>query len=835
MVIFIAHCQKSNSTRSAARGTPCVRQSLSFQKGIIFIIPTCTSITSLSSIQLALAYHKYISNRFLKLRIVSVAAVMALLKAYTGLKMLCWQSTHIQQMSRGLGHLKVFGGLHKTRHYQRHQKEASTDRDHTVASLANRCTNEQDMSTDASSKNEDDGDVFGSLAKKSHCPKKFQLRKSTSWEDNHLQSKDSTSIKTLRNNKTYAVEAWPSFFGTLAEEEEDGSVMENLSENESLLDDEKEVDESEKPYRRLDSQGRKHSPHWYGRRIAKFGQAGKVHEAIRVLEVEMLKEDRVLPNQYVFTVLIGVLGRHGYTQKAFKLFNQMKKFGLAPQDPTYTALFNACSNSPWPEDGLKRANDLCQLMHEKEHQPNLMTYNAMVKAYAKCGDLRTSFAIVDEAITAGHKPDGACYSALLMACISDKEAGLKHAIEVWRVMRKRKVVPVTQHYNLLLRAVRDCSLGDEDSAQLLINKSPKSPSLLVSGQTNSNQHQVAPQSSGNYPKADHHQNTWALMEDSTASSVVPLSADSNILAVAEGEGGIVCGASVFDMDVPNLLNPRARHNNFVRLQVPTSSVGRLALLGGLPGILGHMTRDEATPDIKTFTLLLESIPSSCEAEADLIATMTLNKVKPDVDFCSLLIRKRNLRKDFEGAKDVLLLMDRVYLKPNIRTFGCLAMGCPEKEDAVQLFNIMEKAGLHPNTEIFKILMFQSDWNFSYKRHLLLMMKSSQVQPDAFLIQKLETKISKARDLILKKERGEQVPNFCRTDQFNHDFRKFMIFYKPWLLSTNLEPSVHPWVKFIQPTPVIPPLEGEEEDIAGSPQSKSQKVIRKRQQKRRFGV
>lgn|SRR6218665_609398 len=108
----------------------------------------------------------------------------------------------------------------------------------------------------------------------------------------------------------------------------------------------------------------------------------------------------------------------------------MKKFGLAPQDPTYTALFNACSNSPWPEDGLKRANDLCQLMREKEHQPNLMTYNAMVKAYAKCGDLRTSFAIVDEAITAGHKPDGACYSALLMACISDKEAGLKHAIEV---------------------------------------------------------------------------------------------------------------------------------------------------------------------------------------------------------------------------------------------------------------------------------------------------------------------------------------------------------------------------------------------------------------------
>ena len=108
----------------------------------------------------------------------------------------------------------------------------------------------------------------------------------------------------------------------------------------------------------------------------------------------------------------------------------MKKFGLSPEDPTYTALFNACSNSPWPEDGLQRADNLRRLMTEKGYTPNMMTFNSMIKAYAKCGDVLKAFAVVDEAIAAGHKPRGPCYCFILMACIADKDAGTKLAIEV---------------------------------------------------------------------------------------------------------------------------------------------------------------------------------------------------------------------------------------------------------------------------------------------------------------------------------------------------------------------------------------------------------------------
>lgn len=57
----------------------------------------------------------------------------------------------------------------------------------------------------------------------------------------------------------------------------------------------------------------------------------------------------------------------------------MKKRALKVTASIYTALFNACANSPWPDDGLKRANHLRMLMFEKGYEPNVSNYHAMIK------------------------------------------------------------------------------------------------------------------------------------------------------------------------------------------------------------------------------------------------------------------------------------------------------------------------------------------------------------------------------------------------------------------------------------------------------------------------
>jgi hypothetical protein len=58
---------------------------------------------------------------------------------------------------------------------------------------------------------------------------------------------------------------------------------------------------------------------------------------------------------------------------------QMKKRALKVTASVYTGLFNSCANSPWHNDGLKRANHLRQLMFEKGYEPNPSNYHAMIK------------------------------------------------------------------------------------------------------------------------------------------------------------------------------------------------------------------------------------------------------------------------------------------------------------------------------------------------------------------------------------------------------------------------------------------------------------------------
>ncbi|XP_005092873.1 pentatricopeptide repeat-containing protein 1, mitochondrial [Aplysia californica] len=197
---------------------------------------------------------------------------------------------------------------------------------------------------------------------------------------------------------------------------------------------------------------------FYTRKMSMLGKEGKVEEAIAVFEHDMMIRDRVMPNKRTFVTLLGILGRAGHTTKAFQLFRKMKQLGLDAEDHMYTSLFNACANCPSRAEGLRRAQNLLNYFQENDIKPNLFTVKSAMKAFALCGDFPRVFALMDDAAQR-QRLDVQCFSPLLMACIADKRAGFRRAIQVWLKMKEYGITPDTKIFNLFIRSARDCGIG----------------------------------------------------------------------------------------------------------------------------------------------------------------------------------------------------------------------------------------------------------------------------------------------------------------------------------------------------------------------------------------
>lgn len=354
----------------------------------------------------------------------------------------------------------------------------------------------------------------------------------------------------------------------------------------------------------------------YAKMIKQHLKFKRVKEALDVLEVKMLKEDRVKPTNYIFDLLINECGRLGYSKKAFQLYNDMKRRDLKVIGSTYTGLFNSLANSPFTEDSLERANKLRRIMIEKSYEPNEINYNAMIKAYGRCKDLITAFQLVDEMKEKKLEMKIDTYNFLLQACISDTEYGFRHALLVWHKIYQRNLKPDVYSYNLLFRCVRQCSIGDVETTRRVITT-------------------IMLQSKKRLAKK------LRSLEDGNKSDEI-----DKIINKNENEEQV---ENINNL-VPNLISDRPHLGHLIALKEIKKPEDRLLLLGGLTGVLEEMDKHEVQPNIKTFTQLLEVIPTTEVAEIRLLGKMRKLGIQTDVDFFNILIKRRSMRGDYVGAK-----------------------------------------------------------------------------------------------------------------------------------------------------------------------------------------
>lgn len=429
----------------------------------------------------------------------------------------------------------------------------------------------------------------------------------------------------------------------------------------------------------------KPSPGQYAKMMKSHIAKKDLKSALQVLD--LMKENRDKPTIYLYNLLLHSYADQGDLKQCFRLYNKAKQHGLQPNAATYTCLFNVCAVCERTEEALEHLNKLRQSLYEKQFPLNDTHYNVMMKAYSWHKKLTEAFQLADEMRDNNIPIRESTYNSLFHGAIADKEAGLRHALIIWHLMRLKKVNPTLTTYNLLLRSIRDSNLGNLKFDDVLVSGWEKSRIMLKEGERPN-----------------------LLTTPPVLSSLLLLTDNGRV-------------ARHDDVDLRKQMESINLNDIFLN--------NRLILFGGLEGFLNKMDHSKVNPDIKTITLLLHVIPNTTQAEDLLIEIAEKRNIKLDIDFFNMLIKRRSLRFDYKGAKEVINMTEKRNLTPNVMTFGVLALGCQERRDAEEFLRGMEAFGYRPNSVIMSTLINVAchKKNFEYLLFVMDYMLKNKMRPN----------------------------------------------------------------------------------------------------------
>ncbi|XP_062304699.1 pentatricopeptide repeat-containing protein 1, mitochondrial [Osmerus eperlanus] len=555
--------------------------------------------------------------------------------------------------------------------------------------------------------------------------------------------------------------------------------------------------------------GRRNTPYWYFLQCKKLIKENKLSEALELFQEDMLRGERLQPEEFNYTLLIGGCGRSGNLKLAFRLYNHMKKRGLVPTDATYTALFNACAESPWKQAGLQQALRLEQELRRKNHTLNDITFHALLKTHALTNHLRACLHTLREILQSGHAVTQETFHYLIMGCVRDREAGFRLALQVWRQMLRMGLRPDLKNYNLLLRAARDCGIGDTALASALLltpekgggqggqrgskvkrgsgGRAPLDVDLLEA--------QLFTPSGGHDDDPSCHSNpgihaaipaVTVRGEDAGGSALLVPGRDDQEAPI----GSLAC-QSVDSARPPNLLDLWVTNTGVVSLGTVTGASDRLALVGGAEGVLEKMATDGCRPDVKTLSLLADTMEPGSQSLLSLLQVAKQHKVKLDVAFFNSLIRRVARAGDLDGAKEMVCVMTQKGICADMQTYGGLALGCVQKKDGLQLLKDMEEAGLKPSVHVFSALIGRAArrLNFLYLKEVIKSMKHLDVPPNDVIIKQLE----------LAAQYPPGYDQYKSRNNYLNQIDGFRGYYQQWLSSMPAqETPSRPWEREQQP-------------------------------------
>lgn len=539
----------------------------------------------------------------------------------------------------------------------------------------------------------------------------------------------------------------------------------------------------------------KNTAFWYHIKCKKLARSGRVEECVNMLLNQMLQVEKVKPQEYNFSVVIGAVGTTGNTKLAFKLFRTLKEYGLQPTLPVYTSLFNAVANSKDSSD-LKKAKRLYEKLKEGGVNLNIFAYNAAIKAFAKHSTFQEVSMVLKDCITSGIEPDSYTISGMLQSCQKDIECGTRKAIQVWQYMLALGIKPDARNITNLLQVIEKCEIGDPSLATSLLLVNPPSPSLENAFKNHVRQFrwlpgQVSkprPQEEKSLPPPGQdifsvdYLNVENIVENPETKTIASIDPTVNNSAIG---------------NLPNLLDVyhRSESTSVIALASCPTPADRLALLGGYRGVIKFMEDNSLPVSNQTLTQLMKLMPNDDQDEEQLMKYGERCKsLALDVDFYNFVLRKRAKRGWVWGALQVYKRMCDLNLSPNARTWSIKAMLCYNWRDTIELFNDMESHGASGNVVLYHTLIANT---FKMKKRRVTgytHVYSLNYPYLIFLITKMQQEsVNANRPIITLLDRAVKwAPGYNRWEKndpkYEREMKQFRKVYTDWLKLVKFSPD-----------------------------------------------
>ncbi|KAH8849186.1 Pentatricopeptide repeat-containing protein 1 [Schistosoma japonicum] len=210
---------------------------------------------------------------------------------------------------------------------------------------------------------------------------------------------------------------------------------------------------------RLSKVYRRHPPEHYSSLIIRFCKAGDTNSALSVFFSDMLEKDRVLPSRFHAHMLLDGLAKVGDSENAFRVYKKMTELGITASQATYSRLFRSCAEdiATWyrkykhfippivnhtgnslslvqrknialqkvltpdmlPVDfggpAVNKVYSLWRRLQEKNVPLSKVTYNVLILALAKAGDIHGCMRALDMMLAttnSGHSSHGSVKSKI---------------------------------------------------------------------------------------------------------------------------------------------------------------------------------------------------------------------------------------------------------------------------------------------------------------------------------------------------------------------------------------------------------------------------------------